>query len=76
MKIFQIGLIDEMNAWEEKRGVLLNKIVWYFLILGGLISISLGCISAVPWQMATYISALALSYIGLLVLSSKGNMWI
>lgn len=76
MKPFQIGINDEMSLWEQKRGVLLNKIVWYFLIIGIPTSITLWLMDGVPNEFAAYISALALIYIGLLVLNHKGHFTI
>jgi len=65
-----------MSLWEQKRGVLLNKIVWYFLLIGIPTSITLWYMDAVPNEFAVYIGALALSYIGLLILNSKGHFTI
>lgn len=72
LRIFRLGITEEMTAWEKKRGTLLNRIVWYFLAIGIVTSVVLWVSPAVPREIAGYITGLALSYIGLLVLNSKG----
>lgn len=56
---------------DEKRFVLLNKIVVFFLFIGIPASISLYFIDGVPRELAHYIAILAINYFFLLYLNHK-----
>lgn len=70
-KLFRLGIDENTHPSDERRFVLLNKIIVYFLLIGAPLSLSLYFIDEIPRSITYYITALFLVYVLLLYLNHK-----